>query len=231
MELKIKEGNWGSVRLIDFMGSDLRIANAARASFNKEKETLDQRDEKLIKFLATSEPSHTMPFRHVYFTFQVKAPIFVLRQWQKHLIGCEWSFEQYKDMPWSEQSGRYVAYDGYWMPDYFRMRAENKKQGSIDEPHPNTKLWLEKYKEHSEHALELYDLMVDDGVAPEQARTILGMNMFTNFYWTASLQAVAHFVNLRDHPEAQPEIKNFARIISEMIDDVAPYAWSFRKSL
>jgi len=231
MDFQNYEGNWGSVRLIDYMGNDLRVVNAARASFNKEKDTFDQKDEKLIKFLATSEPAHTMPFRHVYFTFQVKAPIFVLRQWQKHLIGCEYSFEQYKDTPWSEQSGRYVAYDGYWYPKYFRMSAENKKQGSIDIPHPNSNLWIEKYKEYTEQGLELYQLMVDDGIAPEQARTLLGLNMFTNFYWTASLQAVAHFVNLRDHSEAQPEIKKFAGIIREIIETIVPYSWSFSRSL
>ena len=223
--------NIGFVRLEDSMGDDLSVVNAARVSFNKRKEKLDDKDIRLMNFLANSDPSHTMPFRHIYVTMQVKAPIFVLRQWQKHLIGCEYSFEQYKDTPWSEQSGRYIAYDGYWTPDYFRIAADNKKQGSIDSPHPNTALWLEKYKEHNENALELYQLMLEDGVAPEQARTLLGMNMYTNFYWTSSLQAVAHFVNLRDHEEAQKEIKEYAEIVDRLMTELFPISWSFRKRL
>lgn len=223
--------NIGFVRLEDSMGDDLSVVNAARASFNKRKDTLDEKDIRLMNFLANAEPSHTTPFRHIYVTFQVKAPIFVLRQWQKHLIGCEYSFEQYKDTPWSEQSGRYIAYDGYWVPEYFRMASENKKQGSIDQAHPNSSLWRHEYQKYVDQGLELYLTMVEDGVAPEQARTMLGMNMYTNFYWTCSLQAAAHFVNLRDHEESQKEIKEYAELVDRLMTDRFPTAWSFRKRL
>ena len=221
----------GFVRVIDYMGSDLTAVNAARASFNKQKETLDSKDERLIKFLAEAEPAHTTPFRHAMITFQVKAPLFVARQWQKHLVGCEWSHEQYKDAPWSEQSGRYIEYDGYWKPKYFRIAAENKKQGSIDTTHPNSLFWLGKYEDLMQAQIDLYNDMVEDGIAPEQARAMLGMAMYTNFYWTASFQAVAHFVNLRDHEEAQQEIKKYAHIIGGIMEQLWPKTWQHRRRL
>src|SRR5688500_11326917 len=131
----------GYVRYIQHMGSDLTVVNSARASFNKESDRLTNKDERLIGFLSEADPPHTSPFRHAYITFQVKAPVFVARQWWKHIIGAEYTNDSFKDTGWNEQSGRYVPYDDYWTPAYFRIAPDNKKQGSIDEVHPNNTYW------------------------------------------------------------------------------------------
>lgn len=224
----------GHVRLINYMGSDLTHVNAARASFNKEKKEFGAGDIGLTKFLAHADIPHTSPFRHAYITFQIKAPIFVARQWWKHIVGANYTeldTHPFNDTGWNEQSGRYVAYDDYWAPEYFRLASENKKQGSIDTPHPHNQQWLDMYREHTENGIRMYEAMIADGVAHEQARALLGLNMYTNWYWTASFLAVAHFVNLRDHPDAQLEIKEYAMIIDDIMKDIFPVSWSERKGL
>lgn len=136
-----------------------------------------------------------------------------------------------KDTGWNEASGRYIAYQGFWTPEYFRLAPENKKQGSIDTPHPNSNFWRGRYMEYAEQGHALYAEMVADGVAPEQARALLGLNSYTSWYWTASFQAVAHFVNLRDHPEAQKEIKEYAIVIDGIMSELYPVSWAQRKGL
>ncbi|MDE3246718.1 MAG: FAD-dependent thymidylate synthase, partial [Acidobacteriota bacterium] len=125
---EIKVLDKGFVRLVDAMGSDLSVVNAARVSFGKQKDTFEDSDRKLIKYLAVHE--HTSPFRHAYMQFHVKAPIFVFRQWMKHQVGCSWN----------EISGRYVEFpnDEFFVPASFRQQAKVNKQGSegeIDEGH------------------------------------------------------------------------------------------------
>lgn len=222
----------GYVRYIQHMGSDLTAANSARASFNKESDTLTEKDERLIGYLAKADPPHTSPFRHVYVTFEIKAPIYVARQHWKHIVGGEYTdTDSFKDTGWNETSGRYIAYDGYWIPEYFRIAPKNRKQGSIDSIHPNNDYWLDKYIAHTEAGIALYDAMVEDNIAPEQARALLGLNMYTHYYWTASYLAIAHFVNLRDHPDAQKEIKEYAIIIDNIMQELFPVSWQYRKSL
>lgn len=214
----------GRVTVIDYMGGDLQHVNAARASFNKQVNTLGERDKRLLAYLA--ENKHTAPFRHSYVSFRIKAPLFVLRQWFKHVVGAQWV-----DTPWSEMSMRYVAPDEAWIPDYFRIAPDNKKQGSIDNRHPNTDYWLEQYCNHTEAGLQLYEAMVADGVAPEQARSLLGTNIYSTVVWTASVQAIAHFVNLRDDEHAQKEIQEYALIIDMIMAQLFPESWAHRKYL
>ena len=211
----------GFVEVFDSMGSDLTVSNAARVSFGKRKMMLDGKDERLIEFLGQSDPAHTAPFRHPYISLHIKAPEFIARQWYKHIIGSEYKF---KDTPWSEISGRYIAMNSFWLPDYLRLAAANKKQGSIDNIHERSEEFVSRMAQLTEEANSLYKEMYDAGVAPEQARAILPMSYYTEFIWTASLQAVLHFVKLRDHPEAQKEIREYAEIVHTIVQELFPVA-------
>lgn len=225
----IIEVEGGYIRLVDYMGGDISPVNAARVSFGKAVEEIKPKDIRLIEFLTKHQ--HTAPFRHAYVTFEIKAPIFVSRQWYKHVIGAGYSDTAHKDHGWSEISGRYIAYDGYWTPNYFRVAPENKKQGSIDTPHYRTDYWIEEYERYINGAIDLYERMIADGVAAEQARAIVPLSMYTQWYWTASFQAIAHFVNLRDTDEAQKEIKSYATAIDHIMSELYPQTWPYRKGL
>lgn len=227
------EDNVGFVEIVDYMGTDLTHVNAARVSMGKRKSELDTKDEKLIRYLAVSEPVHNAPFRHAQMQFHVKAPEFVARQWYKHIIGCSYDFNDsaHKDTAWNEISGRYVAYNEFWQPIYFRQKANNVKQGSLDEVHPRNEYWLQRYHDHVATTEVLYTHMLEDGIAPEQARTILGLNVFTEYYWTASFQAVAHFVRLRNEEHAQKEIREYAVLIDTVMSELFPVGWEYRNRL
>lgn len=211
-------GNLGFIRLVDYMGDDLRVVNAARISLAKDQKVFTDADEKLLKYLA--QHKHTSPFRHCFVTLHVRAPEYVARQWYKHCIGTEYSF---KDTGWNEMSGRYVTYDPELaIPDYFRMSSKSIKQGSIDVPHPENDMFMEKVRELNNQALELYDYMISEGIPKEQARTVLPVSFFTEFYWTASLQALAHFCNLRLKADSQKEIRQFAETVAHIVSELYP---------
>lgn len=198
------------------MGDDLMVVNAARVSFAKESErceTLSAGDAKLIGFLARN--GHWTPFAHPQLTFHIKAPIFVARQLFKHKIG----------LTENEVSRRYVDSDPeFFLPDVWRGRAANKKQGSegvIDDGGPPYYA-----KVAYDTALRSYKHMLDRGVAPEQARMVLPQAMYTEWYWTGSLAAWARVCGLRDHEDAQAETAEIARQISDAIVPLFPVSWS-----
>ena len=200
----------GFVRLVDVMGSDLSVVNAARVSFGKRKETFEEADKKLIKYLATHE--HTSPFRHAYMQFHVKAPIFVFRQWMKHQIGCAWN----------EISGRYVEFsdDEYFVPAIFRQQAKVNKQGSEGEiEEGNRGPAMEAYLDACRTSVAQYKKMLELGVCREQARCVLPLGLYSEVYWTTSLQAVAHFIRLRSESHAQWEIQQYAHAVRSLIEE------------
>ena len=179
-----------SVTLIDSMGTDLSVVNAARVSFNKKATwarsipnkgiyELAERDKKLIRYLA--KHGHWTPFGHATLSYHIKAPIFVARQLVKHQVG----------LVWNEVSRRYVEdAPEYWTPDKWRSKPVDKKQGSGDE----TIEWLNREERTGaavskacDHAVETYQRMLDAGVAPEQARMVLPQNTYTEWYWTCLL--------------------------------------------
>ena len=210
----------GFVKLIDFMGGDLRTVNSARISFHKQKEIIDMNDVKLIKYLGAH--AHTAPFRSTYVTLHFKAPIAIARQAMKHLIGSDYSF---KDTCWNEVSGRYTdtVADECFIPTTLRGQAVNNKQGSegiIDDPH-----LLEVYRDAIAKSTEAYNILINHGVAKEQARFLLPGAAFTEWYWTASLQAVSHFYKLRIAPNAQPEIQCYADAVKQLVQPRAPLSW------
>ncbi len=203
------------VSVVDHMGTDLTVVNAARVSFNKYKSkglgVFENKDKKLLKYLLRHE--HTSPFRHAFITFRIKAPIFVLRQWAKHQVGCSWN----------EISMRYVKHDlGFWRTDEWRSPPEGSiKQGSagpIECQDEATAIYDKALKV----CTDSYEALLKAGVCREQARAILPQSMLTEFWWTASLQALLHFLDLRLAKDAQSEIRAYAEDIEKHVSSLFP---------
>lgn len=210
---EIKVLDKGFVRLIDHMGSDLSVVNAARVSFGKMKASFEDSDAKLVDYLAEHE--HTSPFRHTALTLHVKAPIFVFRQWMKHRIGSEFN----------EISGRYVEFpeDEFFVPAIFRQQAKVNKQGSEGEiAEANRAQALASYLASCREAVGYYKEMLSLGVCREQARCVLPLALYSEVYWTVSLQAVAHFIRLRADSHAQWEIQQYAAAVREVVEPLYP---------
>ena len=200
------------VKLIDLMGSDLSVVNAARVSFGKRKEEVSKGDEKLIGFLA--KHGHWSPFAHCSAQFHIKAPVFVARQLVKHQVG----------LSWNEISRRYVDTNvEFHEVDKWRGRAEDKKQGS-DEDNILRGRDLE-YEALTKTLVGAYMRMIRSGTCPEQARMILPQSMMTEWYWSGSLMAFARVCNLRCKPDAQLETRMVADQIDESSSVVAPISW------
>ena len=203
------------VTLIDKMGTDLSVVNAARVSYSKTKDVFDGKDEKLIKFLAEHE--HWSPFAHASMQFRIKAPIFVARQLVKHQVG----------LVWNEVSRRYVDFPPeIYRPDAWRGRPVNSKQGS------DGTVELGQTIDHNlettmESCLILYNTMIQKGVAPEQARMVLPQSMMTEWYWSGTVYAFARVCNLRCKPDTQKETQDVANVIDKLADEAFPYCWKY----
>lgn len=197
----------GFVHLVDSMGSDLTVVNAARVSFGKHKESFDSKDSELLDYLAENE--HTAPFRHCYLTFHVKAPIFVFRQWMKHRVASDFN----------EISGRYVEFqeNEFYIPAEFRLQAKINKQGSEGKLSDLSDfIATDIYQEACENSVKQYKALLELGVCREQARCVLPLALYSEVYWTVSLQAVAHFLHLRLDEHAQWEIRQYAKVVAEL---------------
>jgi thymidylate synthase (FAD) len=217
-------------------GSDLTVANAARVSFGKRSVAIDEADVKLIHYLAKNK--HMSPFRHPQISFHLKAPEMMMRQAYKHVVGIDWTSGSppIKDHAWNEISGRYVMYDDVYEPVEFRPQSESNKQGSEDgdlsesltETHwPGTANQMnvrELYISTINLCKQAYRNLVDAGVSKEQARLVMPFATFTEVIWTCSLEAVAHFIALRDHSHAQSEIREFAQAVSELTEERFPHS-------
>jgi len=208
------------VKLVDHMGSDLTVVNAARVSFAKTSEWdvvpdlgpiegyLKVDDERLIKYLA--KHNHWSPFGHASMQFHIKAPVFVARQLVKHQVG----------LVWNEVSRRYVDDEvEFYEPTEWRLAAENKKQGSSDETVPfsvaSTHQWCK----------QTYENLLSAGVAPEMARMVLPQSMYTEWYWSGTLYAFARVCNLRCKPDAQKETQMVADQIDVLAKELFPNSW------
>lgn len=216
------------VTLIDHMGSDLSVVNAARVSFHKESEParnwagdidgLIEKDEKLINYLAKHK--HFSPFNHSFITMRVKAPIFVARQLVKH-----------KFLPWNEVSRRYVKDNlEFYMPNDYRLQAENVKQGSSLEtisdfinPWGGEKCPInDVIRQHIEASYTLYDALIAQKVCAEQARMVLPQNMMTEWMWSGTLGAWCDMLRLRLDPHTQYESRIVAQKAREIIGPLFP---------
>lgn len=205
------------VELLNVMGSDLDVVNAARVSFNKENFTFQDKDEKLIEYLAKNK--HKSPFNHAFLKFRVSAPVFVARQLVKH-----------EYLVWNEVSRRYVDSNPcYFLPEEWRKRADNVKQGSSED----VCIWLNREERISSRVLDLYEQiddlyteMLEAGVCPEQARMILPQSMMTEWIWSGSLYAFTKMVILRKDAHAQKETREIAALIGEHLFNNFPFSYS-----
>lgn len=206
--------------LLDTMGDDLRVANAARVSFDKHHDQFENNDEGLIKFLARE--GHWTPFSHVMITMRETVPIFVARQRFKHMVG----------FTYNEISRRYVdTPPEFFTPDVWRKAPDNRKQGSENKPalHSDELREVEdRYEDLLSRAEELYKDMVNMNVAPEQARMVLPQSMYTSYYVTGSLSAWARAYKLRSEEHSQLEIQGLARQWNDIISNIPQmkYSWA-----
>jgi thymidylate synthase (FAD) len=221
--------DYGHVDLVDWMGSDLSVVNAARVSFNKEShwdsehhwsgtqaKVLSERDTKLIKYLG--KHNHFTPFCHPQITLRIKCPIFVRAQLGKHQIG----------LTMNEVSRRYVTFEPeIYTPLWRNAPTDGAKQGSsgaIEDMDTCIRL-RQEYDTVAKECLDLYSKLIQDGVAPEQARSILPQGTYTEFMWTGSLYAFARVYNLRIDAHAQWEIQEYAKAIEKLIAPIFPVSW------
>jgi thymidylate synthase (FAD) len=219
---KINVLDEGYVRLIDTLGDDTSVVNAARVSYDKEIDFIEDRDERLMIWLW--ENGHTSPFRHAAMTFEVYAPLFVARQWWKYAVASS-----HIDDPlgWNESSRRYITENEQFyvpLPEQWRSKPENSKQGS-GEP-----VDIEVGTKHFNALIDIigigteaYHKAMDDGIAPELARLFLpAYGMYVRWRWTTSLQGAMHFIQQRIEHDAQVEIQEYAKAVKDLVGEAFP---------
>lgn len=212
---KIEVLNRGYVILHEILGGDLATVNAARVSYNKKKEKLDEKDIRLIQFLARE--GHTSPFRHSLLQFEVYAPLMIARQWWKYVVGSNHTMDA-----WNESSRRYITeIPEFYVPatDEWRSKPAHSKQGS-GEP-VDVKIGAEatmRLMRQIEQGMKDYEWALEQGIAPEQARLLIpaAYGLYVRWYWTASLQSVAHLISQRTAHDAQKEFQEYARAVYEL---------------
>lgn len=209
----------GYIRLTHQGGTDREVVNAARVSFDREVDELTDADKRLLRYLATH--NHTSPFRHVNLGLEIYAPLMVARQWWKHVVGAPWV-----DTPWNESSRRYITENvELYLPDTLKAAPENRKQGAGGK-HDQSAAWREILRQHQLQSVHLYNAMVEDGVAVEQARLALpAYGLYVRWRWVPTLQAAHHFYQLRNHGDAQGEIQQYAVALGQIAKECYPDAW------
>lgn len=219
MEKRIEVLDKGFVELIDIMGDDRSAVRAARVSHGKDVST-DERDKKLINYLM--KYGHLSPFEHITYTFHVKAPIFVVRQWFRHRIG----------MSPNEISRRYtsVNVNEFYVPDHIRIQDTKNKQNSIRIEDEQLKAkTIEIIEEVYKKSYEAYEELINIGIAREMARTVLPVGQYTEFYLTTNIRALMHFLDLRASEHAQWEIQEYAKALAYFFKETCP--WSYEAYL
>jgi len=218
----------GYVKLINVMGSDKDVVNAARASFEKEVDIISEKDAGLINYLVRER--HDSVLRHSALTLEVYAPLMVARQWYKHAVASTYLEDQ---NGWNESSRRYITENEIFyipLPTQWRGAPENRKQGS--EGFVDLEIgdkYTQRLRKITEEQHQLYLEALEDGVAPEQARLLLpAYGMYVRWRWTVSLNGVLHFLSLRMDEHSQWEIQEYAKAIDDMLGEYFPYtidAW------
>jgi thymidylate synthase (FAD) len=207
----------GFVRLDAAMASDLSVANAARVSFARRKDELDEADEGLIRFLMRER--HGTPFEHNAFRFHIRCPIFVAREWFRHRVG---SFNEF--------SMRYAkATDEFYVPEPEDVRTQVGKPGAYTfEPVEDdlAERAREELRDVYEHAFAAYERLVHEGVAREIARAVLPVGAYTEFYWTVNARSLMNFVSLRADEAAQREIRRYALAVERFLEEEMPVTYA-----
>ncbi len=212
----------GYVRLVDVLGDDISVVNAARVSYDKESTEMSERDEKLLSFLWRE--GHTSPFRHAALTFEIYAPLMVARQWWKYAVAGSHIDDQ---NGWNESSRRYITEnEEFYIPQSHEWRSapENSKQGSGAPVADNIGLGqYVKLMNYVERGVEFYNDALAIGIAPEQARLFLpAYGMYVRWRWTTSLHGVMNFLNQRLEHDAQVEIQEYAKATMKLSADKFP---------
>lgn len=205
-------GVLGHIELLDVMGDDLSIVNAARVSYNTESTDLTDRDKKLILFLAKHK--HWTPFEQNALKFRVKCPIYIARQWMKHRC---WVF--------NEISARYTKFDNtIYKPSQFREQAASNKQASVEAQNLEQAKATEIYEQACKATIDAYTRLIELGVCREQARGVLPVGSHTEFVTTVNLRNFMHWYNLRAPKEAQWEIQQYAHAALKLVKHKFPVA-------
>lgn len=220
--MKIDVLDKGYVRLVDTLGTDLSVVNAARVSYDKESVEFENRDSKLIDFLIRE--GHTSPLRHAALTFEVYAPLMVARQWWKYAVSSTHVDDQ---NGWNESSRRYITeQEEFYVPEsnQWRSKPENSKQGSglpvMSGIGNQFTMDLENYIAQGK---ELYQRAMNQNIAPELARLFLpAYGMYVRWRWTVSLQGVLTFLDQRLEHDAQVEIQEYAKAVKKLSMDSFP---------
>ncbi len=206
----------GFVRLDDVMASDLSVVNAARVSFARRKEEMDDADAGLIRFLMRDR--HGTPFEHNAFRFHIRSPIFVAREWMRHRVG---SFNEF--------SMRYArATDEFYVPEADDVRSQVGKPGAYTFDPVEAELaehTRDALREVYEHAYATYERLVEAGVAREVARSVLPVGAYTEFYWTVNARSLMNFVSLRASETAQREIRRYAEAVERFLEQHMPITY------
>ena len=222
------DDNIGKVELVQSMGEDITVVNSARVSFGVQKDVLDEKDKKLINYLI--KHNHTSTLEHNIATFRIKVPLFVRSQHHRHRT---WSY--------NEISRRYTDSDlEFYIPNTYRTQHKSNRQASNFEEKINppmsvygidleSRLCNEAIEHHVNMSLELFNDMIEKGVAREQARMILPQNLYTEYYATANLNNILKFINLRTHEGAQWEIQELAKAMLEIAEEIWPITVSSYK--
>ncbi len=216
--VKVLDGQ-GWIGLIDTLGSETTIVNAARVSFGKIRNEMNERDVKLLCYLI--ENKHTSPLEHIVFTFSVHCPLFVRSQWHRHRT---WSY--------NEISRRYTEIDmDFYTPTKLRIQSEDNRQASVAADGFDVEGDLRETIRHAnEQSRKTYEALLAAGVCREQARGVLTQNMMVTFWATVNLGNLLHFLELRDSNHAQWEIREYAKAIKHLIKPIVPHVASYYES-
>ena len=208
----------GCVEYVQHMGNDLTIVNAARVSFGVEKDEVDERDKKLIRYLVKNR--HTSTLEHNVVTFKFTVPLFVRGQHHRHRT---WSY--------NEISRRYTDLNiQFYEPASFRTQHKSNRQASNEDQTINPEMEFDKttafqlVQNHHKKSLDLFNRLIDAGVCREQARGVLPQNLYTEYYGTVNLSNLIKFINLRDDSHAQWEIQKVAQACKEIATELWPVA-------
>jgi len=214
MELYYEVLDKGFIRLVDMMGDDMSIVRGARVSFGLGTKGAEQ-DRRLIFYLM--EHGHETPFEHVVYTFHVKAPIFVARQWFRHRIGS-----------FNEISQRYteIKEEEFYIPVNVRVNVPEDKQKAVPvEDEELLRKVQDMMKQKFEEDYKLYKELLNMGVARELARIVLPLSTYTQFYWTVNLRSLINFLVLRIDVHAQWEIREYAKCILDVVRQTVPWTY------
>lgn len=199
------------VEYIGHMGSDITAVNAARVSFGNSKTTIDEKDKKLIKYLA--DHKHMSPFEHMTLTTKVSCPLYIRSQIHRH-----------RTFSYNEISRRYTSKDmEFFIPNNLRAQASNNRQASkgvLDD----SKSLIEEISKFHKSSMDFYNLLITKGVCREQARGVLCQDLMTEFYMTGNLRNWTHFVKLREHEGAQKEVQEIANMVKTILIDKFGYS-------